>query len=183
MRPKIYLFVLFLFGVTQLRAQYYNKVSSKHESDADVAAFGLGMGLDYGGLAGAKILVYPQKNFGLFFGGGYALVGFGYNTGVKIRLSTSTTVRPFLTGMYGYNAVIQVTNATQFNKIFYGTTFGGGIDIKPGGSNGYWSFGLLIPVRGPEVDAYINYLQTQGVVTKNSLSPVGISAGYHFIIN
>ncbi|MBS1559002.1 MAG: hypothetical protein JST69_09785 [Bacteroidetes bacterium] len=149
----------------------------------DKLSFGIGLGLDYGGI-GANLMAYPHKNIGLFFGGGYALAGFGYNTGAKIRIITQSRVHPYFIGMYGYNAAFVVSNATQYNKLFYSPTIGFGIDSHSRRStNGYWSVALMIPLRGSEIDDYISYLKTQGISLKNSLSPVGLSVGYHFVIN
>lgn len=33
--------------------------------------------------------------------------------------------------MYGYNAAVDVVNAPSDNKLFYGPTVGGGLDIGP----------------------------------------------------
>lgn len=149
----------------------------------DQLSFGIGVGFDYGGF-GANVLAYPHKNVGLFLGGGYAMAGFGFNAGAKIRIITQTKIHPYFIAMYGYNAAIAVTNATQYNKLFYAPTIGIGVDSHPRFKrNGYWSVALMIPIRSNEVTDYTNYLKTQGVVLKNSLSPVGISVGYHFIIH
>lgn len=141
---------------------------------------GLGLGLDYGGI-GANFLVYPQKNIGIFAGGGYAIAGFGYNVGTKIRITSASKVQTYVTAMYGYNTAIYVTNATQHNKIFYGVSPGFGIDLrtKP---NRYFSFAILVPVRGSDVDDYINTLKGYGVALESSLPPIGISVGYRFVL-
>lgn len=147
----------------------------------DKVSIGLGLGFDYGGI-GANLLAYPQKNIGLFFGAGYAFAGVGYNGGMKFRFATKSRVHPYLIGMYGYNAAISVSNYTNYNKFFYGPTFGFGIDMHSRRS-GYWSLALMVPVRGSEVDNYINSLKASGVSFSNSLSPVGFSIGYHFYTN
>src|SRR5262245_29607527 len=72
----------------------------------DVVSLGLGLGFDYGGIGG-NITVYPQKNVGLIFGGGYVIAGFGYNAGVRFRLvKENSVVDPFFMAMYGYNAAV-----------------------------------------------------------------------------
>jgi hypothetical protein len=153
----------------------------------DIVNFGPGIGFDYGGL-GVNFMVYPQKNIGLFFGGGYALAGFGYNTGLKLRLSPDpgAVVNPYLTAMYGYNAAVVISDNTQLNKLFYGPTIGVGIDIrsrKPS-SKGYLSLALMVPLRNPDAQNYIDFLKNEyGVSFANDLLPVGISIGYKFILN
>lgn len=86
--------------------------------------------------------------------------------------------------MYGYNAAIRVPGASQYDKIFYGPTLGGGIDLHSlRHKKGYWSFALLIPIRSADVNHYIDDLKTNhGVTFKNELLPVGFSIGYRFII-
>ena len=87
--------------------------------------------------------------------------------------------------MYGYYAAINILNAQDLNKIFYGTTVGAGIDYYFKSTNKmYMSFALLIPIRGSEVQEYITFLQTHyNIQMNNSLSPVGLSFGLHFILD
>jgi len=149
---------------------------------------GLGVGLDYGGI-GANILYYPVDQIGLFAGVGYAFAGAGYNVGAKFRLNAkkdSPKISPYLMGMYGYNAAIAVKNASNFNKLFYGPTFGFGVDFKPKdkGRNGYWSLALLVPIRGSDVDQYIEYLENNNNIEfQNGLLPIGFSIGYRIKID
>jgi hypothetical protein len=164
------------------RAQQADSSSAKN----DVISFGLGIGLDHGGF-GANLIFYPQKNIGLFAGGGVALAGFGFNGGIKLRLlpkGGSSAVHPYVEAMYGYNAAIYISDGPQYNKLFYGPTLGIGIDThsKKPGTRGYWSFALLIPIRSPDVQNYINSLQNDGVSFSNNLIPIGFSIGYKFIL-
>jgi hypothetical protein len=140
-------------------------------------AFGFGGGLDYGGF-GVNLTFYPQKNIGLFAGGGYALAGLGYNVGLKGRI-TSSDFNPFLLLMYGYNTAIVVKNAESLNRLFYGPTAGIGFDAQRGShSTGCWSFALLIPIRDSEVDDYMTALKKRGVVFKRELLPFLVSIGF-----
>jgi hypothetical protein len=153
----------------------------------DMTTIGVGMGLDMGGFGG-NVLVYPAENFGLFAGVGYALAGVGFNAGAKVRLISKnpvSKVNPYALAMYGYNAAIAVSGATQYNKLFYGPTFGIGIDYRPNPySGGYWSFALFVPIRSTEVDKYIDDLKTNhNIEFKTELIPIAISIGYRFIIN
>jgi hypothetical protein len=171
------------FFITRSNAQDNFSASS----NIDKTTVGIGMGLDFGGF-GANLLIYPHKNIGLFAGGGYAIAGFGFNAGIKIRLVSDNPdkkVTPYALVMYGYNAAIAVSNAAQYNKLFYGPTAGIGIDYRSNpDSRGYWSFALLIPIRSSEVDSYIDDLkENRGVEFKNDLLPIGISIGYRIIIN
>lgn len=152
----------------------------------DIVSLGLGAGFDYGGFGG-NLLFYPQPNFGLFAGAGYAIADFGYNVGAKVRFSSKEKFRsfiPYITGMYGYHAAIKVTNASEYDKMFYGPTFGAGFDyVGWPGKRGYWSFAILVPIRGSEVQDYIDDLENMGVEFKSKLIPIGISIGYRFVLN
>jgi hypothetical protein len=179
--------ILTFLSKDSIQSTRYALINEKTEAIIiDKASFGFGYGQDFGGL-GANVIIYPQKNIGLFLGGGYAFAGFGYNAGIKVRLTnnSSSKVNPFAIGMYGYNAAISVTNAEQFNKLFYGSTIGIGVDfLSRPGIPGYLSIALLIPFRNSEVNDYINDLKTNhGVEFKSELLPVTFSFGYRFIIN
>jgi hypothetical protein len=153
----------------------------------DILNFGIGIGEDYGGIGG-NLMVYPQRNIGLFGGFGYALAGFGYNGGIKLRLlSRQTSVAtPSILAMYGYNAAVVVTNNSQLNKLFYGPSFGIGVDLrsKKPSSEGYLSLAIIIPVRSPDAQNYIDNLKNlYGATFSNGLLPVTFSIGYKFIMN
>jgi hypothetical protein len=151
----------------------------------DKTSFGLGAGFDFGGI-GANLLVYPTENVGLFGGMGYAIAGVGFNAGAKFRLiSKKHDADPYALVMYGYNAAIGVKNASNYNKLFYGPTFGFGFDLRSKrNTRSYWSMALLIPIRSSEVNDYMDDLKNNhGVEFKNELPPIGISIGYRFIVN
>ena len=142
--------------------------------------FGVGLGLDYGGI-GVKISGYPVKHFGLFGGAGYNLVKVGYNLGAIGRILPGKRVCPYVTGMYGSNAVIVVQNASNFNKVYYGPTLGGGIELHFGSGQNFMNFGLLIPIRPQEFyDDWDRIKALPNVTDATDPLPVGISVGYHF---
>ncbi len=181
MRSVFYLFLLCcLISTFSLFAQEKETII---DNNAEKVSLGIGMGLDYGGIGG-NILLYPQENIGFFGGVGYAIAGMGYNVGAKIRFLSEKKTRTnfFLIGMYGYNAAIAVTNATSYNKLFYGTSFGLGIDTgKRSYKKGFWTMALLFPVRDSAVNDYIDYLKDDvGVDFKNGLWPITFSIGYRF---
>jgi hypothetical protein len=182
---KILLFLILL--VSACLAIYSQDLIAEQSVVFDKTSIGVGGGMDYGGIGGS-FLIYPHRNIGLFVGAGYAIAGFGYNLGSKIRLVTEkhkSPFSPYLLAMYGYNAAIAVTNATQYNKLFYGPTLGFGTDFKSRpGKKGYWSFALLLPIRNSELDTYFNDLKTNhNIEFKNELMPVGFSFGYRVVIN
>ena len=190
-KSTVYLLLGLILNAGQLNAQdnFYKAVqqdSIPAPAHADKLTIGLGLGQDYGGL-GAGLLFYPVKSVGVFAGAGYAFAGVGFNAGAKVRFISkkpSSKLTPYILAMYGYNAAIAVTAAPDFNKIFYGPTFGAGLDFhfRPG-KMGYWSLALLIPVRSSEVKSYMDDLeQNHGVQFTNGLFPVGGSFGYKFIL-
>ena len=153
----------------------------------DAATIGIGVGPDLGGL-GVNIVAYPgRKNLGLFAGAGYTYAGTGFNSGIKFRLKFDqnfTVAVPYVLAMYGYNAAVAVTNAEYYNRLFYGPTFGIGMDIrsKPRGF-GYASLAFTVPIRNSDFYDYMNYLRNNSsVVFKNALMPVGFSFSYRVII-
>jgi hypothetical protein len=155
-----------------------------NESTSTVAerfSVGMGLGLNYGGI-GVNFTTYPQRNVGVFLGVGYALAGMGANAGLKLRLpSEGKKWYPYFTGMYGYNAAVKVSGNGNLNQLFYGSTFGVGLEQNSENQKDIlWSFALLVPVRGPEVDNYINALKATGVQFTNTLLPIAISAGFRF---
>lgn len=175
--------MFFLFLTGQLTAQD----GATPVVQPDKFSIGLGIGQDYGGFGGHAV-VYPQQNVGIFAGLGYNIVGFGYNVGVKLRLVSlkpTTKVNPYAIIMYGYNASIKIQDASQFDKVFYGPTFGVGIDVKSNPlSKIYYSFGINVPVRGNEVTEYMDDLKkNHNVEFKNDLIPITISLGFKYIIN
>ena len=117
---------------------------------------------------------------------GHAIADIGYNIGIKYRFKPNKNLKinPFLTFMYGYNAAIAVTNKTSYNKLFYGTTLGIGIDYKNQKENpNYWSFSLNIPFRSASVNNYIDELEDDGVKFDSKLLPISFSIAYKFSWN
>lgn len=153
---------------------------------ADRINLGVGLGLDYGGI-GFNLIAYPQRNIGLFAGGGYAIAGMGYNVGLKLRFvakESKSKAVGFVTGMYGYNAAVSVQNATDLNKLFYGYTVGAGVDLRSKTKKGgYWTLTLLLPFRSSEVDSYLEDLETNyNVERKSDFFPITISIGYRIVM-
>ena len=138
-------------------------------------SIGPGVGLDYGGI-GVQMMAYPQKNIGLFFGGGSTLSGFGYNAGFKIRSQkVGSPVDPFFVAMYGYNAVGTDLEDKNTTRVFYGPSLGVGVDLhKRRNSLGYWSLTLLVPIRSSEASDWASQHGT-------SYTPITVSLGYKFI--
>lgn len=178
----ICLLACFVFISIQLKAQEISPAPVL----TDKISIGIGIGQEHGGF-GANLTAYPIKSIGIFGGLGYNMVGAGYNIGLKFRLipaKPTATVTPYFVAMYGYNAVIKVSGASQFDKIFYGPTFGVGIDYKSySKSKIYYSFGINVPIRGTEVDEYMDDLKTKhNVEFKTGLIPITFTIGFKYIL-
>ena len=140
--------------------------------------FGFGIGVDYGGFGG-RVNVQATPVLGIMFGGGYNLAGFGYNVGLNARLSPDKRVVPVLLAMYGYNAVIRVTGSLDVGEIYYGPSFGAGVQFKSRKNpKNFFNMELLVPMRPSEYENDLNALKSIGIQFTEPL-PVSFSFGYH----
>lgn len=157
-------------------------VSGQDEQLAEpvsTANFGLGIGLDYGGIGG-RLTYLPTPAVGLFAGLGYNFAGAGYNFGGVIRLAPDKRVVPGLYAMYGYNAALRITGSTEVNKSYYGPSFGFGLEIKGrNNSQNHLNLELLLPIRPAAFQNDIDRYRSMGV-DLTSPPPVSFSIGYHF---
>ena len=142
-------------------------------------SLGFGLGLDYGGL-GARASYIIANRVSLFGGIGYNFNGAGYNFGGAIRILPDKKVTPYFCVMYGYNAVINVSGSVDFQKTYYGTSIGAGIELKSRNQPNFWSFGILLPFRDPAYERALDDLKAMGVNFDTEPWPIGISIGYHF---
>jgi len=96
---------------------------------------GFGAGLDYGGI-GFKAEYLPSKYVGVFAGAGANFDKVGLNGGLSFKILPDKKSTPFVTAMYGYNAVLKTkapgSGVTTFAKTYYGFSAGGGYDIRVG---------------------------------------------------
>lgn len=179
---KKYFTVALIFATLAANAQY-DPDYKKNQPEASSSPFniGLGIGLDYGTF-GAKASGFPVKNFGVFAAVGYNLVNVGYNFGGIGRILPGKKICPYLTAMYGNNAVIKVIDANQYDKSYNGPTFGGGIELHFRSNQNFMNFGLLVPLRSEEFYDDWDALRANPSIETSELLPVGISVGYHFTI-
>jgi hypothetical protein len=150
------------------------------EEAEETSSFNLGIGLGqgYGGI-GFRLTAFPVKQFGLFGGVGYNFHKAGWNLGGVVRLGDKR-VKPTLLAMYGYNAVIVIQGADQYNKTYNGPSFGGGIELHKKHGNDFWNFELIIPVRSQEFKDDLKALQNNAAIEVPDLLPFTIGVGYHF---
>mgnify|MGYP002664031384 CR=1 FL=1 len=177
-----------IFLLATLFSLFFQTQAQLKEQSSPAPSFpfsvGLGLGMNYGGM-GANLMLKPHYNVGIFGCAGYALAGLGANAGIKVLLNSEechSVIAPYALAMYGYNTAVVVENESDLNKLFYGATLGAGIDYRTN-RNGYWTFAILVPIRGSNVDDYMDDLKNnQGVEFKNDLFPIGVSLGYNFIL-
>lgn len=159
---------------------------SKAQVNYDEVSLGVGGGFDHAGL-GIKLQYYPTKNIAPYVGFGYNLLDASLSVGVKFRLLNSETPKytPYLFGNWGYTTVFRIINDPSLDMSFNGPSFGIGIDSKiKEKSIGYWSLALTVPIRGQQIDDYIEELKDKhGVIFLTTFPPVGISVGFNFILS
>jgi hypothetical protein len=145
---------------------------------------GLGLGLDYGGVLGAKFTYTPIKYLGIFVAGGLQLGGFGWQVGAKgylIRKTSKKGFRPNLKVMYGVNAAIYVIDADQYNELYLGPSLGPGIEIRFGRlKKSGLDFDLNFPIRSQQFYDDWEYLKNDpNIEIQSDPLPFTISIGYH----
>ncbi len=141
-----------------------------------------GMGIDYGGIGG-RLTYLPIKYLGLFGSAGYNFVGLGYNVGATVRILPDKKFCPTFNVMYGYNAVILVVNASQYNNIYYGPSISGGIEIHFKKQTGnFLNVELIVPFRSQEFTDDLNNIRNMNPDFITEPFPIAFSIGYHFTI-
>lgn len=187
---KQVLFIIFLFLVfgrvyAQQTFQYKNiDVKNQTKTERNMFDLGLGLGIEYSGFLGAQLEYAPISRLGLFASGGFFLVGAGWEVGAKAYLIpkvVSKSFRVYATGMYGTNTAIMIIDASEYNKIYTGPTFGAGMEIRFGREkvNGI-NVALLYPIRSQEYENDVDALNRNPYIESlEEPFPVGISVAYH----
>ncbi len=144
--------------------------------------FGLGMGIDYGGVIGLKLST-PISYVSLFAGLGYNLIEAGFNIGIIARPFPKKLFTPTVTGMYGYNAVIIIRGAESYNQTYYGASIGAGIELRSSQLKNFFSLGILIPFRSQNFENDLIALKNNpAIVFNQEPSDALLSLGYHFVL-
>ena len=164
-----------------LSAQDYVRTDPPPQPHAMEWNLGLGIGTDYGGL-GAQVQCRPAPPLVIFAGGGYALAGFGYNVGAQGRFLPEAKWCPFISAMYGYNGVIVVRDAEEYNKIYYGPSVGAGVEVhRKDTPENFWRFELILPFRPQEFQDDIDALKKNPLIeVRSEPPPFSFSVAYHF---
>lgn len=142
---------------------------------------GVGTGQDMGGIIGARASYGVTHYVVGWIGGGWALVGGGYNAGIDVRVPTKGRVSPFITGMYGYNGVIHIKGKETLDGIYYGPTLGFGLLLHQRESLNYWRFSINVPFRSQEMlDDWEQIKLRPEIEIQQDLLPITIGVGFHF---
>ncbi len=154
-------------------------VAFAQDEDSSPGDFGIGIGLDYGGL-GARFAYAPAPKVAILMGIGYNLNGIGFNTGVAWRMVPGKRVCPILGMLYGYNGVIVIEGASQYNKTYYGPSMVGGLEFHSKNGETYFNVELLLPFRPQAFTDDWNAIKQSGTVqVKSNPLPLAFSIGYH----
>ena len=177
-------FLITTFAINNSIAQSKSGVSNNQPYTN--AYFGIGLGLEYGGI-GIQGEYLPSKYVGIFAGAGYNFLDPAFNLGVSAKLLPDNRFCPTLSIMYGYNAVLKMKNfmggVMTDSKSYYGTTIGAGAELKSRKNNkGKLSFGIRVPARSEEFKDKYKKLKDAGYEFKPDILPVTFSIGYHWAI-
>lgn len=179
--PLIVLILIF-FPLSQIFGQ--SKTTINASPSYFNTYFGIGLGLEYGGI-GIQAEYLPSKYLGIFAGGGYNLLDPAFNVGVNMKLLPGKKFCPTLTAMYGYNAVLKLKDFTgtllSHSKTYFGPTIGAGVEIRVSKNDkDKFSFGIRVPFRNKEFRDKYNALKDAGHKFDPDILPVTFSIGYHF---
>jgi hypothetical protein len=155
---------------------------AKPEAEFKKVYFGIGLGMDYGGI-GFKAEFVPFKYVGIFAGAGYNIARVGVNAGVSVKAFPDSRLTPTAIGMYGYNAVIVVAGDADRTKIYYGPTIGIGGELKVGRRHNKLYVAVLRPFRNDEFETdYEAVKNDPSIDMKQSINPVTFSFGFNFAL-
>lgn len=174
---------LSLLFMTTASTAFAQDIPTQKEKKYHQVYLGLGLGLDYGGV-GIKIEYLPIENVGVFGGFGYNLAEVGWNVGAsyKIKATDHLSVNPLV--MYGYNGVLKVDGASEYDMVSHGVTFGVNLDIYVGRKGNKISAGLYVPIRSKKfMDNYDDVKDDSRVSIDNELLPIAIGVGYNWKLN
>lgn len=152
---------------------------------SQVFDFGVGFGLDYGGIVGIKLAGIALEHLGFFAAGGFYLFTFGWNLGLQgyfLPTNSKKVFRPYAQLMYGVNCGTMVLGADEYNKVFYGLTPGVGAALRFGSKKKHgFDINLNFPLRSEAFKNQMDEIKNDPVVaTIQDPLPVQFSIGYHF---
>lgn len=145
---------LLLLSINYGYAQKGKKPKIKLPQQQSHSNIGFGVGLDYGGF-GLKAGLLSFQYVELFGGVGYNLLEIAGNAGLSIKILPDKTFCPYVSGMYGYNAV-DITSVSGSGPIkykngetYYGVSVNGGVRITLS-EKVFLNTGITFPFRADE---------------------------------
>ncbi len=146
-------------------------------------SLGFGAGLPYGGL-GFRFGYNPINRLNTFGSLGYNFVGAGANVGIQYDFGVVKQTSFYLSGLAGYNALTLIDGAPEYNKTFYGPSFGTGIKHDSGKESGnFLQIGILLPLRSEKFYEMVDRIENDPEIDKISqiwpiLITIGINMGF-----
>jgi hypothetical protein len=145
---------------------------------------GVGLGLDYGGLIGAKLsYILPFPHISVFGAVGAQPLGLGWSVGTTFHIlpqNSKYVFRPNLKIMYGINRTTIVVGASKYDEMFAGWTPGIGLEFMFGKrkANGF-DIDLNFPIGSSEFNDQLKKIEDDPRVGAITILPVAFSIGYH----
>lgn len=184
--PVIYIsIIIFAFTLHQVSAQdtivNYKVI---HKMELHKQDLGVGLGLDYGGILGAKCSFIPLPFVSVFGSVGLQVGGVGWNTGITwhiLPVMSNYAFRPNIKLMYGINSAILVVGKSKYTQQFTGFTPGIGMEMRFGKhKRSGLDIDLNVPLRSPEFWSHWNEVKDDpDVEDTNEPLPVALSIGFH----
>lgn len=165
----------------QARTSVYASEHIHPISKQGQVSFGIGAGFPYGGLLGVRVGFNVADRLHSFAGVGHFLVGAGFNIGLQYDFAMVSRTSFYVSGMAGSNAATYVEGASQYNKVFYGPSFGTGLKVS-GHKNAanFWQFGFLVPIRSAAFREMIDDIKKDpNVDFVMEAWPVAFTVGYN----
>jgi hypothetical protein len=162
--------------------------NNKHNENAvpQKLDLGLGVGLDYGGIAGVNLCYTPFKYIGLYASGGYYRVSFGWQTGIAGYVKPKTDQSffiPFIKASYGTNRFIMVKEAKQYNQAYLGFSASAGIEIRFGWFHRHGlNLEINYAINSSGYKRDIDFIKHNTSYALTTIPALTISFGYHFVI-
>lgn len=173
MARRTILVALFFLTVVSAFAQKSKKTKAKLPQQLAHSNIGFGAGLDYGGF-GLKVGLLSFQYVELFGGVGYNLLEIAGNAGLSVKILPSKKFCPYVSGMYGYNAV-DITSVSgpgpikyKNGETYYGISVNGGVRITLS-DKVFLNTGVTLPFRSDE-----------SLADGQKYYPVLVSLGLHF---
>lgn len=188
-RVLFFLVLLNLMNVSIIAQDKMGQIQASTDKDVSVSALkqkidvGFGLGCDYSGL-GIKLSYLPIPDFSVFASGGFAMFDFGWNFGACYHIIPKTSndfIRPHIKAMYGYNEIIVLFDAKEYNQLYYGFTPGVGFELRFGESrNRRFDVDFNFPFRSEKFKDDFEAIDENPAVDIKKPFPIAFAVGYHW---